>query len=130
FSIGKWFKVEQDFVAEVDNFVENVSPCEINFPTIYGEHEKEDNELFEKEASNLLNLDRDTATIAGSQDEICDLLSKCKRLIHVKWWDSSATLSHLFSQGRVSGDILLNSNQQRTDLYDKLEKQSPDFCTV
>lgn len=130
FSIGKWFKVENDFVAEIDEFVENVSNCELEFPILNGEHEQEANELIEEEMSNLLNLDRDTARIDGSQYEICDLLSKCKRFIHVKWWDNSATLSHLFSQGRVSGDILQNSNRQRENLYNKLEDENPDFSSI
>jgi len=46
--------------------------------------------------------------IDGSRYEICDLLSKNKKLSHVKWWDNSATLSHFLSQERVSGDILAN----------------------
>lgn len=127
FSIGNWFKIENDFINQVDDFVEKIEECQIEFPMLNGEHEKEANEIFEKELSTLLNLDRDTASIAGSQYEICDLLSTCKRFIHVKWWDSSATLSHLFSQGRVSGDILLNSSQQRTNLAKKLDEQSPEF---
>lgn len=130
FSIGKWFKVENDFIAEIDEFIENVNDCELEFPILNGEHEQEANELIEKEMSNILNLDRNTAVIAGSQYEICDLLSKCQRLIHVKWWDSSATLSHLFSQGRVSGDILQNSYAQRREFHNKLDDRNPDFSSV
>lgn len=130
FSIGKWFKVENDFVEEVNNFIENINECPLVFPEVDGEHEQEVNKIIEQKLPNLLNLDRDTTSISGSQYEICDLLSTCRRFIHVKWWDSSATLSHLFSQGSVSGDILLNSYHQRSNVHRKIFNQDEEFASV
>jgi uncharacterized protein (TIGR04141 family) len=39
------------------------------------------------------------------QVEFCDLYSQSKRIIHVKRYRGSATLSHLFSQGVVSAEL-------------------------
>jgi uncharacterized protein (TIGR04141 family) len=41
--------------------------------------------------------------------EICDLLSADRCFIHIKPKFSSSTLSHLFSQGYVSGELLCTS---------------------
>src|SRR5699024_1301360 len=107
FSIGQWSKVEEDFINKTDAFIEEIKECPLEFPEIDGEHEKEANEIIVGALPDTLNLDRNNAYLGRSKYEVCDLLTKCKRFIHVKWWDSSATLSHLFSQGRVSEDILL-----------------------
>jgi uncharacterized protein (TIGR04141 family) len=42
---------------------------------------------------------------ARDQVEFCDLYSHSKLIIHVKRYRGSATLSHLFSQGVVSGEL-------------------------
>lgn len=41
-----------------------------------------------------------------SSIEVCDVLSKNGELIHVKRHNGSATLSHLFNQGLVSGELI------------------------
>lgn len=130
FSIGQWFKVDQNLTEEINEFIKKVDVCELDFPQINGEHEADANKIFEQQLPTLLNLDRNNSKFEGDQYEVCDLLTKCKRFIHVKWWDSSATLSHLFSQGRVSGDFLLNSYEQRKVIAEKIKSQNKDFSKV
>ena len=45
--------------------------------------------------------------------EICDILSTQGHFIHVKRKLNSSSLSHLFSQGLVSADLLLMSQEYR-----------------
>src|SRR5699024_4006311 len=62
-SIGQWFPIEQNFVEEIDSFIESVADCHLEFPEIDGEHEKDANEIFEASLPNLINLDRNNASL-------------------------------------------------------------------
>src|SRR5262249_49658804 len=62
-----------------------------------------------------LLLDKRTVTISSRTTpvEICDLLSINRQLIHVKRHLGSSDLSHLFSQGLVSAELLQSSPEFR-----------------
>lgn len=141
FSIGEWFEIKSDLIETVDDYINELPVCDIEFPNILGLHEKEANQLIANNTPDLLNMDRNNMMIDNSPYEVCDLLSKNKKLIHVKWWNSSATLSHLFSQGRVSGEIISNDIEQRKIINKNISKQefkniieiksfSPDNYTI
>lgn len=57
--------------------------------------------------------------------EACDLLGPDGELIHVKRAQSSAPLSHLFSQGVVSADTLCIDQVARAELRAKVEQVDP-----
>lgn len=130
YSIGEWFEIDHNLVKFVNNYIKRVPQCDINFPTINGLHEEHANILFEREIPSLLNADRKVMRIDNSSYEVCDLLSNDHKLIHVKWWDSSATLSHLFSQGKVSGEILLHDKNQRKKINNYMKDYSPSFKEI
>lgn len=130
FCIGKWFEVKDDLVSNVNKFIEEIDISSIKFPEINGEYEEEANEIFSNQLPGLLNLDRKNMIINGDKYEVCDLLSKDKEFIHIKWWDSSATLSHLFSQGRVSAEILSRDQPQREEICGKISQLDPKFDSV
>ena len=71
-------------------------------------------------------MDRRTVRIGGSYDKIefCDLMRNGADLIHVKHYSSSATLSHLFSQGSVSAEVFAGDAGFRT----KLNALLPEAC--
>jgi len=52
--------------------------------------------------------------------EFADLVKSDKHLVHVKKYGGSAVLSHLFSQGMVSADLLLNNENFREEVNTKL----------
>jgi uncharacterized protein (TIGR04141 family) len=52
--------------------------------------------------------------------ECCDLFSDQREFIHIKKRTSSATLSHLFSQGSVSAELFMSSDSFRAKLRDQL----------
>ncbi|WP_340673733.1 DUF6119 family protein [Brevibacillus agri] len=53
-----------------------------------------------------------------------------KKLIHVKPWDSSSTLSHLFSQGRVSAELLIQEIEFRKLTRQKISGLDISFVNV
>ena len=55
-----------------------------------------------------------------SSIEFCDILTADKQLIHVKHYSGSAQLSHLFSQGIVSGELFVQDADFRQKVNDKL----------
>ncbi|MDB5782688.1 TIGR04141 family sporadically distributed protein [Caballeronia mineralivorans] len=52
--------------------------------------------------------------------EFCDLVRDGRELVHVKFYRSSATLSHLFAQGSVSAETFVKHQDFRVKLNEKL----------
>src|SRR5699024_6933895 len=104
-TIGEWFKVDDDYAKKVESYIEDIEDYETEYPWCKFEESEEE---FNERASNnnelpeMINMDRKNILYDNSKIELCDLLTNKRELIHVKKWYSSSTLSHLFSQGRVS----------------------------
>ena len=62
--------------------------------------------------------------------EVCDLLTAQRQLVHVKRKFSSATLSHLFSQGETSGVLLVDSSSFRAALRKKIQNDPAQFTQL
>ena len=124
---GSWFKVERDFSNLVNFYVAQIPDIDIDLPVCYSnEHE----EAYNKRAANergFLCLDRKIVRLDGGNIEVCDLLTSKNQLIHVKPWRSSSTLSHLFSQGRVSAESLLRDQAFREDTRKLIQAMDSDF---
>jgi|SRR3989339_618537 len=58
--------------------------------------------------------------IGKGKIEFADLVKSDKHLVHVKKYGASAVLSHLFSQGLVSADMLLTDKPFRKEVNSKL----------
>lgn len=105
-SEGQWFHVQADFAAGVDAEVAAVDRIDLGWRDGKAhEAERDYNEDIVKSDPTLGLFDRVAIQIPGQRTpiEACDVLGD-HRLIHVKRRTSSATLSHLFAQGRVSAD--------------------------
>jgi uncharacterized protein (TIGR04141 family) len=89
-----------------------------------GENEELYNARLKKDERDYLCLDRKliTPTGASSTIEVCDFLTKDKRLVHVKDKTSSSRLSHLFSQGTVSGRVLVLDGPARDKIKDRVKE--------
>lgn len=119
---GRFFKVDKGYLSVLNAYVDSLnddakadSSSKVTLPaTEYDTVEERYNKSAAKE-DDLLLLDRRTIGIPGSKStiEICDLLSSSRRLIHVKRHLGSATLSHLFSQGLISAELLQTSQEFR-----------------
>jgi len=118
-----WYKVNSDFLAAVDASLSSLEAYKHCFP-IYNEDREEDyNQALTSDPSFEL-LDKKNIKIGGAYDklEFCDLVRNGKDLIHVKYYRSSSTLSHLFSQGCVSAEAFVRDVDFRKKLNSKLPK--------
>lgn len=124
-SNGKWYQIDANFAKQVSDSFETFKskPADVVFPECKkGEHEDKYNDRVAKEISDACNMDRKTINHGGANQKIefCDLFTKDKKLIHVKHYGASSVLSHLFSQGLVSGELFIRDQEFRTKLNKKL----------
>lgn len=113
-TVGHWFKINKQFVDIVQDYLDTIDDSNIDLPPCrLNEKEGEYNDRVGVEVEHVLTLDRQFVYYNGTPIELCDLLTSDKKFIHVKPWASSSTLSHLFSQGRVAAEILLNDIEFR-----------------
>lgn len=125
---GVWYKVTADFVQSIDNYLkQNIGIYEKNLPIYSHDREDEYNEYVVNNDSSYYLMDKDNVKIGGPSDKIefCDLLCS-KDFIHVKYYRSSGTLSHLFSQAVVAAHTFLGESEFRI----KLNKKLPDFIKL
>ena len=123
---GRWFEINQDYATQVMTYVNSITATSVGLPeATLGDDEGEYNAgVANSEPKKFALLDRQTIrpTGAASPIEFCDLMSKAGHLIHVKKRSSSATMSHLFSQGSVSCDVFLADPTVRREVRAKLRK--------
>ena len=93
----------------------------IDLPDCAVQSEGDYNRAVARERS-MCCLDNDPIVHGGghSKIEFCDLLSRDKKIIHVKRYGNSSVLSHLFAQGVVSGELFISDPEFRAKLNDKL----------
>jgi len=105
-SEGQWFLVQQQFAAQVDADIRNIPTIDLGWPAAgANEAERDYNARVVASIDNLGLFDRVRITVPGARTpiEICDVMAR-DRLVHVKRRTTSATLSHLFAQGRVAAE--------------------------
>lgn len=109
---GSWFKLNQNFATTVRDYVAAIDESAIQLPAWNGtDHEGTYNAAVATADPSILLLDKKLARCYGNSStvEICDLLSTAKQIVHVKRRDKcSSGLSHLFMQGRNSGEMLVH----------------------
>ena len=107
---GKWFSVAGDFVAKTNADFSNIPMSKLKLPHYKGGGEGAYNiAVAAAEPGRYALLDDTRKVMHGGghgQIEICDLFSADRELIHVKIYGRSSVLSHLFSQGFVSGQLI------------------------
>ncbi|WP_392840243.1 DUF6119 family protein [Streptomyces sp. LN500] len=120
-SMGNWYEVDRDYVRSVNTAVGRV--VDITEILALNEWDPKDGEgdynEFVATKKNWLLLDKDNFYIGGPNQkiEICDLMTKDMKLICVKQQTSSATLSHLFSQGSVSAELYRGEESYRERIF-------------
>jgi len=113
---GDFFRVERSFLRELNDYVDGIATTEVALPTLGPMEEGKYNELAARSMGNQgLLLDRKTVRSSSqtTQVEVCDILTDSRQLIHVKRHLGSSALSHLFSQGCVSAELLQTDKQFR-----------------
>ena len=106
-SDGDWFRVDLDYRRRVEAEVEALP----DFAGLPDADRGTDEDSYNRKAAQAISalcLDKQFVYDGGPDKiEICDLLTGDGALIHVKQRGSSSTLSHLFTQGRNSGERLV-----------------------
>lgn len=120
---GKWYEVNNNFVTVVNNYYSSIQLSNINLPDFNHLDEEKYNEAAALSNPNYLLMDRKNIIYGGGRSsiEFCDLFTKDNKLIHVKPYSGSSVLSHLFQQGFVSAELLLNDSDFREKLNEKLD---------
>lgn len=128
---GKWYLIDSDFAAQINKAYDQTTTSSLPFPDCPNEmDEKEYNALLANEGGSTRALmDAKNITYGGgrSKVELCDVLTDQGCFIHVKHYSGSATLSHLFSQGLVSAELMKMDEGFRRKANEKLVEAAPDF---
>ncbi len=121
---GTWFKIESDFIKQIDEQLASLSIAKCNLPAYAFANEGDYNSQVAKNDSSFHLMDKKNVKTGGPHDKIefCDLIEGSNHFIHVKYYRSSATLSHLFSQGTVAGETFIRDEAFRIKLNGKLPK--------
>jgi uncharacterized protein (TIGR04141 family) len=109
---GTWFRINRSYAENVRNRIRSITDLtdSLNLePMAFREKEGDYNKRLAENRAWLC-LDKQLFYGTGSEQnqkiEVCDILADEHRFICVKKMNSSATLSHLFSQGAVSAELL------------------------
>jgi len=122
---GRWFEIEPEFAKRVLQLVDSLyQPGPYLIAAQSGQDEKGYNAAVVAALPNYALLDRKTVRTANmaSEVECCDLFSDHGEFIHVKKRGSSATLSHLFSQGSVAAELFIQDVEFREKVREQLTK--------
>jgi uncharacterized protein (TIGR04141 family) len=120
---GKWFEIEANFATRTLAAAAALHvPGQFLTPAPVGESEGDYNASVGAANPSYAILDCKNIRTdeMASSVECCDLFSDQREFIHIKKRSSSATLSHLFSQGSVSAELFVSSDTFRTKVRDQL----------
>jgi len=126
---GKWFLINDNFKDVIETEYKSII-IDDNLP----EHEPLDKECdYNKkfaESKNFTLMDAKNIPYGGgsSKIEFCDIYDfSSKKLYHIKRYGNSSALSHLFNQGLVSAELMLQEEEFRKKVNSKLpEKENFD----
>lgn len=121
---GKWFKVSRDYVDIIKQTYNEVATCQTQFIAYtYGSEGAYNEAVVAGNSDEYFLMDKKCIVYGGSQSkiEVCDIYTKAGLFVHVKHYSGSATLSHLFNQGYVSANLLLEADF-RAKVNEKLDE--------
>ena len=123
-SNGSWYEIETDFADAIDKDYKLMSNSKavLDLPDYVHENENEYNEKVAEGADDFCCMDKKMIMHGGghSKIEFCDLFTEGKMIVHVKRYGGSSVLSHLFSQGVVSGELFISEENFRKEVNKKL----------
>jgi uncharacterized protein (TIGR04141 family) len=130
YSLGGWFQLDRDYVESIKKQIRLIPDltATLDFPRMkVGEHEGPYNDRVAI-AKSWQNLDKDFFRIRSyDKVEVADHLTPANEFIAVKKMTSSATLSHLFSQGSVSAQLLRGNVEYREKVEQIGKSMNPEY---
>lgn len=117
-----WYRVNPSFVEKIDIQLGSIDNYNHTLPTYNHDREEDYNLHLNSTDPTTHLLDKKNIKIGGAYDklEFCDIIKNGTDLIHIKYYRSSSTLSHLFSQGCVSAEAFIVDSDFRQKLNTKL----------
>lgn len=132
---GQWYEIENNYVQIVEDFYNNAHVSDIELPICH-EKEGEYNLKVQNESKGqILSMDTKliSSGVVGNGIEVCDLYTRKHQLIHIKRYGGSSVLSHLFNQGYVAANMLMQKDfrirlNQHEDfrLFDSIKEDNFD----
>lgn len=110
----KWYEIDINLVSDVDGFFDSIpkKSTGLIFPDYINSHKWEwwYNEFLAASSPDFLLTDKKNINFWWwkSSVEFCDVFTKDKKMIHIKKYSWSSTLSHLFNQWWNSAQLLLD----------------------
>ena len=124
-SEGQWFEVASTLVELVRNGLATIPATTLAMPTARdGEWEAQYNQrAANADPTNRSLMDTVLSRVASEHGmiEMCDLFTAAGQFVHVKRKTQSATLSHLFAQGRIAGEVFKRDPGVRDEMRARLE---------
>lgn len=109
--------VDEQYRKDVDRYIGSLQEYQGKFPDCKATWDEDDFNVNSGKLPNYLLLHKHNVSMSDKTTpiEVCDLLSDDHCFIHVKPKFSSSTLSHLFSQGSISGELFCTSPEFRKE---------------
>lgn len=120
---AKWYEIVKDFAEQISKGFSQMGESDVPLIEYVHTNEADYNTAASAAIASSCCMDRQLISHGGGQSKIefCDIYdADPKRLIHVKHYGGSSHLSHLFSQGAVSGELFVADRPFREKLNDKL----------
>lgn len=120
---SKWYKIDSDFLENLNDSIGEIPNSIISLPNYTEKSEEEYNKkIVDTDVNKYVLMDKENISYGGgaSKIELCDIYSNDKKFIHVKRYGGSSVLSHLFSQGLVSMELILSDRKFRALVNKKL----------
>ena len=104
-SQGKWYRVDRDLVQDVESYFNAIPRFRLQLPDYRHENEQSySNFVVNSNFEEMCLMDARNIQ-RGDPIELCDIWTRNNEFIHLKRQRSSSGLSHLFSQGLISGEL-------------------------
>lgn len=128
---GQWYRVSLSFQQQVNAYANALPRLDIGLPDADDDCSEGGVHRQGRRRHGALSLDQQLARDSvPTPVEICDMLTSTGQPIHVKKRGCSSTLSHLFAQGLVSAELLLQSQEFRTETRRKAADLDAAFAEV
>ena len=122
---GDWFKVNKDFYEEIKEKISSCPICSIQLPELKREREDDYNKRMCNSNEDFALLDSKIIMFKGMHIVKLNLVIFSLKVINLFMLknDSSSKLSHLFSQGIVSAQLLSSDPNFRKHINNKVKKK-------
>lgn len=133
-TLGRWFRLNEAYTTKLDADLAKIDIATgalalTDWKVAWKEGEY--NTQAAAGRTDLLNCDKQLCrTEDGDRLEVCDLLHDDGFLIHVKRYNGSQTLSHLFGQGAVSAELLKLDTTFKDQFVGLVASKDPNLVGV